>query len=338
MIRSLIILLLFEITSLSLLGQVKQHEIELSPFVGRDFILTSGVDYPFTANGVHAKHINQSSQNKEWQQYFNLPRTGQELLFAQYSSNGYSVAINTFIEFDFLKSSKHNVYVSPSLGLAYTSETSITLPEYELTSLPINASVKVEFGYRYRFSENWKMATGYILSHYSNGNTSSPNDGVNMKAWKLGINYSFGDNYSPQYSTFEKPRYRMFFGQVSIGGGVKNRGGKQYSFVNGFVNAGVSFHPYHRLVAGLGIFTDKGFSESLQPNHYGVSVGYQILIGKVGFTFQPGWYLEEYFGATRYYILGLQYSVKPRLFVQANLRTSQSFFSEDLSIGIGVEF
>lgn len=315
-----------------------QNALEISSFIGRDFTLTSASEYTFSSFGFHAKHITRPYEEKNWHHYFNLPRTGQELLYSQYSVNGYSLALNTFIEFDILSSMKHEFFISPSLGLAYTSETSSSLSDYRLTSLPVNASIKLELGYRFTISPAWKVSVGYLLTHFSNGNISSPNDGLNMKAWRLGINYSYDDSDSPKYTHFEKPAFNKFVAQVSFGSGVKNRADQQYVFLNGFVNIGVNIHPFHRLVVGSGVFTDKSLAENPKQTRLGLSFGYQILIGKVGFSFQPGWYLKSYYRATRYYLFVLQYKFHPHLFIQSNLRTSNQFFSEDLSIGLGFEF
>jgi opacity protein-like surface antigen len=108
---------------------------------------------------------------------------GQEIIYARYSRNGYSIAVNTFVEYDFLKSLRHQLFISPAIGLAYASETYFTIPDYPLISSPVNVSFKVEFGYRYTLSPNWKVSTAYMISHFSNGNTSTPNFGLNMQAW-----------------------------------------------------------------------------------------------------------------------------------------------------------
>jgi hypothetical protein len=171
----------------------------------------------------------------------------------------------------------------------------------------------------------------------SNGNTSKPNDGLNMKAWKLGIAYSYGTDDVLDHLGFDKPDQRRFFGQLSIGGGVKSKSGQPSAFFNGFLHTGLSIHPYHRFLTGIGVFTDNPVADQNDPTQLGFNLGYQIIIGEVGFSFQPGWYLKTHRSSRNYYLLAVQYQLKAPLFLQATLRTSSHFFAEDLAIGLGFE-
>jgi hypothetical protein len=318
------------------IGQQKQHIIEAAPFVGSNFTLTPAVDYTFTSYGLHLKHVKRRTEYKNWQQYFNLPNTGQELLLAQYSYNGYSITLNTFIEFDFLRSERHELFISPSLGLAYTSETSASIIDYRLVSLPINVSTKIALGYRYMISPTCNISTEYLLSHFSNGNISSPNDGLNMKAWRLGLGYTFGEDYSADHQPYEKSQYDRFYSQVSIGMSLKsNSNNDYYGFVNGYANIGLSFHPFHRIIGGVGIFMNNPYSSIRATPQTGICLGYQIIVGRIGFLFQPGWYMNS---PKRYYQISLQYYLDSPLFINASLRTTKQFFSEDLAFGIGIDF
>lgn len=334
---SLILFSILYILSFGLFGKQKQFSIEGAGFSGGNFILTPSVDFEFSVQGFQAKYIKQSSQMKNWQKYYNLPRTGKEVFFSQYSVNGYSTALHTFIEFDFLRSTGHDLFISPGIGLAYTSETSETISEYRLVSLPINFSVRLELGYRFYLTPNWRISAGYLLNHISNGNTSNPNDGLNMKAWKLGIAYSYGTDYAPDHFGFQKSDYKRFIGQLSFGGGVKSKSDRPSAFFNGFLNAGIGIHPYHRFLAGMGIFTDNPINDRYGRTQLGFNLGYQILFGEVAFSFQPGWYLRTFQGSSNYYLLAVQYQLKESLFLQATLRTSAKFFAEDLAIGLGFE-
>ena len=169
------------------------------------------------------------------------------------------------------------------------------------------------------------------MSHFSNGDLSTPNHGLNMQAWKLGLGYSFGENCDLKYTPYVKPEYHRFFGQLSAGTGVKSSKDKHYTFVNLFLNGGVSFHPFHRLVTGITFFNEKPSSEI--ESQIGFSVGYQIIIGRIATSIQSGWYMKEYHEEPRYYQIALQYRWRPHVLVIANLRASQKLYSEDLSFG-----
>ena len=317
-----------------LFGQ-KKHSVETNVFLGKNIKITEPNNFHFSAQGVQFKHIRHFSKEKNWQQYYNIPKTGQELLFTNYSRNGYSIAINTFIEFNFLRSPKHDLFISPALGVTYTSVTSQHLENYKLISLPINFSIKMALGYRYAISSRWKLSTSYFVSHFSNGNISNPNHGLNLQAGKMGLNYSYGENYRPTYSIYKKEQYKLLFLQVSVGGGLKNEDNNTYFFTNGYVNTGIHFHPYHRLITGVVLLSNT----PMQKTHIqtGVSLGYQIRFGKLNLSLQHGWFLKRMSKEQRFYLFAMQYYFQPNIFIMTNLRTSQKFFSEDLSLGVGFE-
>lgn len=55
----------------------------------------------------------------------------------------------------------------------------------------VNAYINLGFFLSYRLSRDWKLAAGVDLTHYSNGNTSLPNPGVNSIGARLGVTYTF---------------------------------------------------------------------------------------------------------------------------------------------------
>lgn len=51
----------------------------------------------------------------------------------------------------------------------------------------VNAYINLGVGFRYRLSRTLSLLAGLELTHYSNGNTSFPNPGVNLAGLRLGI-------------------------------------------------------------------------------------------------------------------------------------------------------
>lgn len=56
---------------------------------------------------------------------------------------------------------------------------------------PINAYINLGFMLRYRLAPQWSVAAGIDMTHWSNGNTSWPNPGVNSIGARAGLIYSF---------------------------------------------------------------------------------------------------------------------------------------------------
>lgn len=56
---------------------------------------------------------------------------------------------------------------------------------------PVNAYINVGFMLNYKLSPRWSVAAGVDMTHYSNGNTSWPNPGVNSIGGRVGVAYTF---------------------------------------------------------------------------------------------------------------------------------------------------
>ena len=51
----------------------------------------------------------------------------------------------------------------------------------------VNAYINLGAGLKYRLSDSWSLMAGIDLTHYSNGNTSFPNPGVNLAGLRVGV-------------------------------------------------------------------------------------------------------------------------------------------------------
>lgn len=56
----------------------------------------------------------------------------------------------------------------------------------------VNAYINVGAGVIYRLDDSYSLMAGVDLTHYSNGNTSFPNPGVNMAGLRVGVTRMFG--------------------------------------------------------------------------------------------------------------------------------------------------
>ncbi|MDE6650389.1 MAG: acyloxyacyl hydrolase [Muribaculaceae bacterium] len=56
----------------------------------------------------------------------------------------------------------------------------------------VNACININAGLRWEISDRYALTAGIDLTHFSNGNTSFPNPGVNMAGVKVGVSRSFG--------------------------------------------------------------------------------------------------------------------------------------------------
>lgn len=69
----------------------------------------------------------------------------------------------------------------------------------------VNAYINIGGGLYWRLNDSYSMTAGLELTHYSNGNTSFPNPGVNLAGIRIGVSKTFGgkDDYKKKSDAFE---------------------------------------------------------------------------------------------------------------------------------------
>lgn len=148
-------------------------------------------------------------------------------------------------------------------------------PEYPRSNIVVgsklNAYINVGVNARYDLSDNVSLSAGVELTHFSNGNTSFPNPGVNMCGAKIGMSYSFGNKKeSSKHSVEQIPdsilnpsRHKICYDIMAYGAWKKRvyRGGEHPLLLNGHYGvAGISFAPMYNVCR----FFRTGISADLQ--------------------------------------------------------------------------
>lgn len=133
---------------------------------------------------------------------------------------------------------------------------------YDETSAPDNASISTSatamlglgLKLHYSISERWMAAIGIGVTHYSNGNTSWPNGGVNTIAASVGITYiispqkNMGD--APEALAAEADRGKWLYDITAYGAWRKrvvDAGDEPQLCPGKFGIAGLQFSPLRRL-------------------------------------------------------------------------------------------
>ncbi|MDE6480883.1 MAG: acyloxyacyl hydrolase [Muribaculaceae bacterium] len=114
----------------------------------------------------------------------------------------------------------------------------------------VNAYINVGAGINCRLDDSYALMAGVDLTHYSNGNTSFPNPGVNMAGLRVGVTRTFGNrtekasNYAGQDADSIKKRKKLHFDVTAYGAWRRRvyRGGESPILLKG-----------HYAVAGLDI-------------------------------------------------------------------------------------
>lgn len=89
------------------------------------------------------------------------------------------------------------------------------------TSTAVTAHMGLGLKLHHRLSEHWQLALGAVAHHYSNGNTSWPNSGVNTIGGSIGIAYIInplsGSTEAPASLIQEADRKRWFYDITAYG-------------------------------------------------------------------------------------------------------------------------
>lgn len=144
----------------------------------------------------------------------------------------------------------------------------------------VNAYINLGAGLRWKITDEYVLFAGIDLTHFSNGNTSFPNPGVNMAGIKIGVTKSFGripqgDNNS-QYNREDSIKNKRKWGvDVTAYGAWRKRvyrGGEDPILLNGrFGVIGINVAPMYRVskIFRAGASVDVQWDESTDlKRHY----------------------------------------------------------------------
>lgn len=141
----------------------------------------------------------------------------------------------------------------------------------------VNAYINLGLMLRWQLSRQWSVSAGIDMTHFSNGNTSFPNPGVNLCGVRIGVTRGFGGHSVRSVSCPDtmRIRYRFSYDLTAYGAWRKRvyRGGEEPILLHGhFPVAGLSFAPMYD-VAGIfraGVSADFQWDESTDlRRHYG---------------------------------------------------------------------
>lgn len=145
----------------------------------------------------------------------------------------------------------------------------------------VNAYLNLGFYFHWQVAERIDLDAGVSLTHFSNGNTSWPNPGVNMGGIRLGVSYRLGEyNEIYEKSSIEKEEgttVRKIGYNISLWGSLRKRvyrGEDKPILLKGhFAIGGVNFSPMWSLGRhwGLGPSADLEWDESSNLKKYYVS-------------------------------------------------------------------
>lgn len=304
----------------------------------------------------------QTYGNKAWQSYFNYPNIG---ITAFYSSLGnidvigQAYALYPFINFPFNKSKINNLSFRFGVGLGYLTEKFDPVDNYHNTSIGsnFNAAINLTLEYSHKFSDRYKMSAYAGLTHFSNGCSSDPNNGINIINAGISASYllSEPEEYIPRQEIDNKMYINSFKPEFYLGMsyGIKKIVYDQkddFSVYNLEIYVMDRITNLSKIGIGLDLVSDATDRITLRDfygdtNEYtfvqllkpGVSLAYELMMGRASFIFNFGyhpWGKDMRYGRW-YQKLGMKIDFGDHIYGKINLNTHFGV-ADFIGFGLGV--
>lgn len=309
-------------------------------------------------------NIQQQTYGKhKWERDFGYPIIGASFYYCGlgYSpSLGQSIALMPFINFPLYRHHNFMLGFRFALGVGVLTEHFDNTENYHNLAIGshLNAAVNLMFEARYKLN-TWVTLTGGInLQHFSNGALKMPNNGINMPMLSLGVavkplkeNNSITEKYIPPTEPFSAILKRKIEFDLGISLGYKNMSqvyGESYIVTHIYENTLYRVSPKSKWGLGFDVSYDPSQLKTLERDSIfvdnnleilrpGINVAYELVLSKLGFLVNFGYYLggAETSNGPLYEKLTLQYNFTPNFFASVMLKVH---FGRADYIGWGVGY
>lgn len=235
----------------------------------------------------------------------------------------------------------------------------------------LNAYINAAFYFNYIVNKNIGLNLGLSATHYSNGNTRTPNNGINIISGIMGVKYYFNREYDRYFSTrhilrpsFKRAMSYEFSSYLSWKDAILDT--SNYPLDKPYLNkkllvAGVSFSPMYvlsrkiRIGGSLDFSYDKsrGMSYELTPNGLrytpanpsdrmalGVAAKADFVMPYFTISAALGYDVIQGAGSLppSYQVVSLRFEVTPHVFLMIGYKARQFRYPDNLMCGLGFRF
>ena len=255
--------------------------------------------------------IKQTFGQNELEQIYNYPEYGLSFFYSTLGNDqilGKEAALNAFLRLNFIMKPKFHLYNQLGLGFTYVSKKFDFQNNY--LNVGVGSHYNIHFNYRlgtsFQLNKKTEFNTGISFDHFSNGNTSEPNLGVNYLSLFGGVSYKIGQHMDRKIQEI-KPHIRKNNLELFTAIGGKHTRSLSYKY---YVTSSVSLQlvrEYFRalyLGVGTDIFYDssvrsemaaKGLTyHSINDFQTGIHVTQTFAYGRFNLILQEGVYLFLY--------------------------------------------
>lgn len=299
-----------------------------------------------------------------WEAIYGYPLIGISVYYAPlggFEELGSVIALYPFINFPIIQDENQRLNFRLGFGLGYLTNYYNRLNNYKNFAIGSNLNVagSLYLEYRRKFGRMVMLSGGAGLTHFSNGTIKTPNYGLNIISAYISATIYLGRpnpqlsrKILPELYKFEFDGKRTLDFDIALAFGVKDMS-QQYGqrFMVYAMYANLFKQVSWKSKFGIGIdltydasdkfildWSGRTYDNNLQILKPGLNAAYQLLIGKMSFVFNLGWYLsgKEMSEGNIYQRLTLRYLFTDHLFANIALNTNWGK-AEYIGFGIGYQ-
>lgn len=299
---------------------------------------------------------------KSWQSRSNYPAVGVSLLYTGFGEQpelGRAFAIIPHMTFNCLKSARHQINFKLGIGLGYLTQKYdvVDNPKNTFIGSHFNAAINIAADYSYMITNRLGASAFIGFTHFSNGSSRTPNNGINLAHAGVGVKYFLCEpkqrlpkepTDNQQYKSWEKKNLSFTFAfSYSLKDIDDYLGyGRSWSVLNFHVNALKRLTEMSKVGIGFDLvydYTDKeilrkkgiGFTdvEILKP---GISAAYELAFGHTSFIINFGCHIagKDLCEGRVYQKLAMTQSIWKGMFATISLTTHYGW-ADYIGFGIG---
>jgi hypothetical protein len=344
--RYSILIILFACLTSEAQSVKRPFKIEAKAYTGLNLPFYEAINYLVKDNiyGADLAVVFPTYGKDYWEKLYRYPRTGAGLSYWSLGNDevfGRAYALYTFINIPVTKqSSLLTVNYQISFGAAYLTKCFDAFNNHLDRAIGSHTNIYIHLGVdgKIRILPKYELVFEAGATHFSNGKTRSPNYGINIGSFSLGLNHQFG-NLPNERADPEIPALdNKYIQSVIYSAGTKvydNLNGKKYFFSS--VSYNVERFVNHKGKAGIGadLFYDRSISEALAAEdgtpendiskliRFGVHGSYAMQYKKVSLGLQAGYYLySKYTDLTRLYDrISIQYHLTSHVLLTTSIKS-----------------
>ena len=299
---------------------------------------------------------------KSWQSKSNYPAIGLSFLYTGIGDQpelGSAFALIPHMSFNCLKSKRNQLNFKLGIGIGYLTEKydAVTNPKNTFIGSHLNAAIDLSIDYNYMVTNRLGLTAFIGFTHFSNGSSRTPNNGINIAHGGIGAKYFIKEpkqripkqqTDNQQYKNWNKENISFTFAFTYSRKDIDEYlgYGKSWPAYNLQFNALKRLTEMSKIGVGVDLVYDctdkevlrqKGIEftdiEILKP---GINAAYELAFGNTSFMFNFGYHIagKDLCEGRVYQKLGMLQNIGKGVFATITLTTHYGW-ADYIGFGIG---